>query len=180
MAEQRTGLPARVDVFRLADAGKTFSGDLTAKELGRLLPLLANGEGTVHYHLAFYRDAEGRAVARVQLDAQLALICQRCMRAMPFTLAVDTRLAFFTHEVEVKGAEAQYEPVIVAEDTLSLTDTLEDEILLGLPQVAMHAPDACKASTIIDALAEEETPREDDNPFAALAALKQKDTQNSD
>ncbi len=180
MAEQRTGLPARADVFRLADAGRRFAGDLAQADLGRLAGLLAGREGTLAYRLDFHRDAEGRAVARLRLDGQLDLVCQRCMGAMPWTLAVETELAFFTHEVEIGEAETHYEPVILEEETVSLKDLIEEEILLALPQVAMHAADACEASRLIEALAEDETSREDDRPFAALAALKRKDTQNSD
>jgi uncharacterized protein len=65
--------------------------------------------------------------------------------------------------------------ILMADKPLSLSGLVEDELLLALPMVPMHAPDQCtakvRAANVVRA-APERAERGRKNPFAVLDQLK--------
>ena len=57
---------------------------------------------------------------------------------------------------------------------MDLHQILEDELILSLPQVAMHPMDACPRGNMEMTWGEIEPADERPNPFAVLEALKRK------
>ncbi len=174
MATRPQRLPQQIDPFRLAETGRSLAGPLPLAGLDRLAPLLAADGGEVEVELSFARAPQGGHVAEGTVRGRLRLVCQRCLQPVTVEVDIPVRLAFVHHEAEMAGLGPEYEPCLVGEDALRLADMVEDELLLALPQVPMHPPEACPAARVAAPETEPEPERE--HPFAALAQLKKTDT----
>ncbi len=114
----------------------------------------------------------------LQGRAQVALQCQRCLQAVEVDLEVDRHFRFVRYEAEAARLDEESEDdVLVLEPRLDLLELLEDEFILALPIVPMHevCPQPLKAP-VGEVLDDEPAP----NPFAALAALRKKSTDEGD
>jgi uncharacterized protein len=171
-------LPEFVDPRRLANQGAGFSGTVELGELPRLSEALMDPVGIAEFSLEFYRDNRKRARIKGQVQADLVLECQRCLGAMVFPVKAELDLAVIQVPEEAESLPESCDPVWVEEETLRLLDLVEDELILAIPQVPKHAPDACgvdSANPVNGETADQE--QEDDasdkpNPFAVLAGFK--------
>jgi uncharacterized protein len=168
--------PDRLDPWRFADLGKQISGELPLEAFSRLSACVLKSAGKVSFKLDFERDQERRARLNGWIKAVLPLQCQRCLGEVK--LPIDTRLSvvFVQGLDEAELLPEQLDPCLVEDDQVVFRDLLEEELLLALPQVAMHDPGACDAPD--SGVAEpEEAPMDSGgqarvNPFSALAELK--------
>ncbi|PVV13401.1 MAG: hypothetical protein B6D77_04485 [gamma proteobacterium symbiont of Ctena orbiculata] len=166
--------PDRLDPWRFADLGKEIGGELPLEAFSRLSACLLEPVGNVSFKLTFGRDQERRAVLSGWIKAELALQCQRCLEEV--NLPIDTHLSVvFVQGLDEAGMlPEKLDPCLVEDDQVAFRDLLEDELLLVLPQVAMHDPGACKAP--VSGVAEEapidSSKQERVNPFSALTELK--------
>lgn len=149
-------------------------------ELGtfeRLVGLLLSPQGSAMARFEF-QQVEGSPAARLAVKATVQLRCQRCLQPFGCPVESHAQLAFVTGEAEA-GAEAGpvpegWEAISVDPRRVVLADLVEDELLLSLPLVPMHADaaDCGPAARVIDET--EEEPREDtgtQRPFANLGKL---------
>ncbi len=169
-----TPLPEYADPWHLADAGRRFVGRITVDRLGRLSEELLDAQTEVEYELAFGRDEQNRASVKGRIKATLYLQCQRCLETLEFPVDREISLALVEGLDEAQALPDRYEPLLLDEARICLFDLLEDELLLALPQVPRHRPEACTpgAEQTENAAAGQQAVR--DNPFAILAKLKQK------
>lgn len=170
-------LPDKFDPWRFADLGKRVCGSYRLKDLPRLSECLVDTQGEVSFSLVFTRDPQRRACLRGTLEASLMLECQRCLEPMAWPVKSDVSLAFVEGFDEAERLPEDLDPQLVEESRVRFRDLIEDELLLALPQVAMHPAEICDAQVnpvIEDGSADTPCP-ERDNPFAALAELKRKD-----
>ena len=114
--------------------------------------------------------AEDEVWLRVQAQATVARQCQRCLQPMDAALDVDRRFRFVRTEAQAAALdETSDDDVLVLLPRLDLMALLEDELILALPIVPMHA--LCPVPLLPadgDAVLDEQPP----HPFAALAALR--------
>ncbi len=169
-----TPLPEYADPWHLADAGKRFVGRIDVGRLARLSEELLDARTEVEYELSFGRDEQNRASVKGRINATLYLQCQRCLEILEFPVDREISLALVEGLDEAQALPDRYEPLLLEEARISLFDLLEDELLLALPQVPKHGPEACTpgaAQTEYSAAGQQAAP---DGPFALLAKLKQK------
>ncbi|MEW8027535.1 MAG: YceD family protein [Candidatus Thiodiazotropha sp.] len=166
--------PDRLDPWRFADLGKEIGGELPLDTFSRLSACLLKPAGNVSFRLSFGRDQERRAILRGWLKAKLSLQCQRCLEEV--NLPIDTRLSvvFVQGLDEAEMLAEDLDPCLVEDDQVVFRDLIEDELLLALPQVAMHDPGACAAPSlgVAEEKPSENSGQERENPFAALAEFK--------
>ncbi len=171
-------VPDRLDPWRYADLGKAIGGTIRLDSLPRLGRCLLDRTGDVSFDLRFERDAQRRAILTGSLSADLVLECQRCLAAV--TLPVTAKLAVaFVEGIEQAGQLPEaLDPCLVEEGSVLFRDLIEDELLLLLPQVAMHQEGACTQQPAGRSEVEPTTSdnRSGDNPFAVLAELKHEKT----
>jgi len=165
-------LPDLLDAWRAADSRSVLTGRLPLSSLPRLRPLLLDSAGDVAFRLAFSRDEEQRAVLYGEVTASLSLRCQRCLEALDYRVDGKMALALVTGLDEGRLLPEKYDPLLVSERLIRPRDLIEDELLLGLPQIPMHDPDAC--GTDIRQMAEDQDQARKPNPFAVLAEFKRK------
>lgn len=105
-------------------------------------------------------------------QAQVPLQCQRCMAAVATPLHVDQWYRFVADEAAALAQDNECEEdLLVMESSLNLLALLEDELLMALPLVPMHA--ACATTPALYApLSTPVAAPAKAHPFAALAQLK--------
>ncbi len=178
-------LPVQIDPIRLAVARQQLYGEIEIARFTRLSELLTSNEGVVKVQLDFDVDTGNVHSGKVHcatgtLVAELSLCCQRCLEPMKWSLNADVALAFIEHEHQIDELVEGYEPYLIESTPLMLSDIIEDEILLALPQVPMHDESVCKPAVKVNRQAEQvevqdnvsQATAKKKNPFAVLADFK--------
>lgn len=157
----------------MVSARRGVEGQLPLSALSRLRGLLLDEDGTARYSLQFDRDALQVAYVELQVEAELPLACQRSLERFVLPVRIVQRLGLIREEADEAGLPADYEPLLVPDDgMLSPVELIEDELILAVPPVPV-APGS-EAVEREWGPAEGQAPRA--NPFAALEALKKKES----
>jgi uncharacterized protein len=166
-------LPESIDAWRAVAARRIYEGEVPLGRMKRLEGSLVDTDGSCRFRLEFGRDALGAATVAVSAQAGLPLLCQRSLQRFVLPVHCEQLLGLIRGENEESSLAPETEPVLVPPDgMLSPLDLVEDELILALPVVplAVEAEDDTGAA----APAPEPAGEKRENPFAALAALKQK------
>jgi DUF177 domain-containing protein len=161
-----------LDVDRLAEAEADVDFAVPLAELPRLRAQLANVAGEVHGRVHF-RRAANIPVAALMLEGTARLVCQRCLGVMEVGVEAAAEVGLVATEADVSRVPEELEPVLAPEGRISVGELVEEELLLTLPIVPLHAEsDACNAAPA-DPLAQSghEEGGETQKPFAQLAEL---------
>ncbi len=169
-----THLPEIVDPYRLANKGESLSGDIAVASMARLSQILVDKETGVSVKLVFGYGEQRRLTINGVIDADLVLRCERCLGPMPWPLQLEFTLVLVKagNQGEVPP---EYEQYIMESDKIRLSEMIEDEVLLSMPQVAKHETEACPAAGYLPASntdKENDSDTERKNPFAVLKNLK--------
>lgn len=108
-------------------------------------------------------------------QATVPLTCQRCMSVVETPVEVDQWYRFVASEdIAMAEDDQSEEDLLVMEPQFDLLAVLEDELLMALPLVPMHAqcPVAPKLQAGEADIAGEPDSGEKPNPFAVLAQFK--------
>jgi uncharacterized protein len=129
-----------VDAAALAAASSRIERTFDASELPRFAEagVLNGSEIRTTFQFSEY---DGKPAIDGHLAGTVSLACQRCMR--PVTITLDERFSVLVVDAERADEPGGYEPVIASPARLDLRWLIEDQALLALPLVAMHAPDEC-------------------------------------
>lgn len=153
--------PGRIDSFQFARSGSGLTGRLGVEQLSRL----AEQKVTLHelsYDLRGGTNRSGRLCLNLEVRGGLTLICQRCLGQLDFPLNFAAELELATSREEVELADDDVDRVLGSSE-LSVSDLVEDEVLLELPMVPRH--ESCEPS-------KEAGKSGRASPFEALARLK--------
>lgn len=167
--------PESIDAWRAVTARRIHEGEVPLARFTRLADSLADAEGVCRFRIEFGRDAFGAATASLSADAGLPLVCQRTLQRFVLPVHVEQQLGLIRNEREEAALAPETEPVLVPEDgMLCPLDLVEDELILALPVVPLspRGPDEPEPPSAVDEHANSDS--SSPNPFAALAALKQK------
>jgi uncharacterized protein len=166
-------LPERVAPFRLAETGRRLNGKLRAGKLKHLTDLLFSEDTVIQVALEFDKGDRDVHFVSGTLAGELALTCQRCLGSLQFPVDIRFSVAMAHGPDEAERLPAGLDPLIIEDDTLSIVELVEGEILLRLPIVPMHtASDSRGACTPGSADRSDETGNTLENPFSILAELK--------
>lgn len=171
-------LPDHLDPWRFADLGKVVEGGVLPLEgMSRLRECLREDSGEAVFDLSFARDEQRRAVVTGRIRAQLRLQCQRCLETVVHGVDAEVSIAFVEGYDQAAQLPDSLDPCLVEEGgRVRLLDLIEDELLLQLPQVAMHEAGSCPV--MLTGTTGEKPSQTDvqpeNNPFALLAGLKGK------
>ena len=170
-AENQDQLAAQLDVHRLAQAQENIKGEFPLVKLSRLAASLAKTEGTAKFELVFGVDLDGRAYIQGAVKANLCLECQSCTQDLYWKVDHKFLLSPVYTDEQAKLLPAFYEPIMLnQEGRVFASELLEDELILQLPLLARHE-ESCIPKTESSDVKNEQLKK---NPFAALAALKNK------
>lgn len=107
------------------------------------------------------------------VEANLPLTCQRCLGSVDIAVSVNRSFRFVGSEeaAEAQDEEAE-EDVLALSQEFSLSELIEDEVLMTLPVVPRH--ETCPVDVKLMAVDSgfEAASAEKRNPFAVLAKLQ--------
>jgi len=178
MSGQHQRLPLEVDPIRLATREEHLLGTIPLKQMKRLTSELSSSEGDVFIDVEFSVDINHVVILAGEIKTDAKLICQRCMGEMDLPIALDFQLAFVRSEAEMERLPEGYEATLIGNNTMMLSDIIEDEILLALPPIPKHLDESCSSDVITEdwnsqQINEPNTESvEQVNPFDVLASLK--------
>lgn len=160
-------LPDRIEPVGLADAGRSFRGEVPVSELMRLRPSLSSVDGRLKVALEFRLDERRIRTLAGRIEGSVDLVCQRCLETLKFPLDLEFRLGIVSSNEEIDRLPDGYEPILVSGEPLRTFDVVEDEVLLALPVIPLHeGVDSCESGYVNQPQAEKE------NPFSVLEKLK--------
>jgi uncharacterized protein len=149
-----------IDGLRFAQDRSTVTGRLALADLPRVAESGASS-ADVRYAITGRRNAAGKPSLRIEAAGMVELECQRCLQPLAWSADAEAELELAASEAEANAAEDDVDRVVASKD-MDVAALVEDEVLLGLPMVPLHA--SCEAP------AEGRSDRP--SPFAVLAALK--------
>jgi DUF177 domain-containing protein len=162
------GLPDRVECAHLADHATVLERVYALGSMPRLQDLLADTRGSVRARFAFAMVESGRAGARVTIQAEPTLVCQRCLQGFAFAVTGSSDIEF-SGGSRWSETDSQREVYATDDGFISLRELAEEELLLALPIVAVcGAPQSCGRAPAYEA---QERSAERSRPFAVLQDL---------
>lgn len=170
---QKVRIPLTVDPIRSATKRLSYDGEVPSATLERLQELSLEIKGEADVCLTFDRDEQNLAFIHGTAKTSVVLACQRCGDELEVPVACEFRYAPVNQKVKPEDLPEHYDSVELNEfGELNLHRLVEDELILALPLVAMHAEEDCRIDR--DAMTFGELPSEEDkpNPFAVLQKLK--------
>lgn len=174
---QRQPLPNRVDARKFAATGTEMHAVEAVKDLPRFRAGLATDRGSVAADFAFYRDEQGFFRIDGHFTTSVDVVCERCLQAMPITIAADFVLAVVWSDEQARALPKTLDPVIVGEEGVSMRELLQEELILNTPFVNYHPPELCAAPGSAEFAPRDEKVEADkgESPFSVLGRLKSKD-----
>ncbi|HFA6078002.1 DUF177 domain-containing protein [Neisseria gonorrhoeae] len=150
--------PNLIDPEIFAAERQNLQGSFLLEELDERVSLHdypADRRTKISFTLTGGRDRLQRLFLDLNVKADMPLICQRCIKPMPFMLDESSRIVLFSDE-ELEG--------ILIEKELDVRALVEDQILMSLPFSPRHG----HCGNTLPESANQDKP----NPFAVLAGLK--------
>jgi uncharacterized protein len=129
---------------------------------------LFDDSGAVDYRIEGSITSQGEPALRVELAADIAVRCQRCMERLPIRLDVGHTVVLSREVEELDPVSEEDEDVdsIPLVATVDLLDLIDQEVMLALPLAPRHADGECEARP---GTGQDLTKA---SPFAVLSQLK--------
>ena len=160
--------PIVIDSLVFAREARSLQGDLPISCLGRVLDLLADTSGSVHYRIDGQVNSEKkRPQLRLQIDGVLSVSCQRCLEGVSHSLKISSLLEFVDDEEALTQEEIEDDSrdFLPAQGEVDVVALIEEEIILDLPVAPRHK--SC-------ALPDSRQDKTEFSPFVVLKGLKGK------
>ena len=158
--------------MKVAARGESLSGVVEARRLPRLADRAVGdpsaGEASIRWNITGGKDGKGHPRLELELDGDVTMTCQRCLRPLVVPVDQHTVLLLARDESELMRLDAEEPEVMLATAPLDALTLVEDELLLSLPFSPRHADGAC-AAAIAPAGSDSPEPK---SAFAQLAAMK--------
>lgn len=173
---QKVKIPKQVDPVKSANKCSDYRGVVATKDMTRLLESVVNIVDEINVEVKFAKDEQGLAYFQGKMACATSLLCERCNEA--FEHQVDVSFCFSpVQSSELEDEEVVlpevYEPVEVDDHgNVNLLQIFEDELILSLPIVALHAEEDCGIKRDNMSYGTIEPVDERPNPFAVLKELK--------
>ncbi|MGH8149790.1 MAG: YceD family protein [Steroidobacteraceae bacterium] len=158
------------DIEPLADGRVRIEFAIALDELPRVTPQLARTAGCVTGWARFDRE-RGMPVADVEVAARVALTCQRCLAPLEWPVQCRDRVALVAGAAEADRVPEGLETLLAPDHRVSVRDLVEEELLLALPIVPLHAADDCAAVHEVRSVDRDTADQERHRPFERLDEL---------
>ena len=129
-----------LDADVCARAGSTIERHFSLEQLPRLQEAGARDGSRIDVRLQF-SQFDGRPAVDGKLSGTVRLACQRCME--PVAVPIDERFQVTLVQQESADEPGGYEPVIADPARFDVRWLAEEQTLLALPLVPLHAAGAC-------------------------------------
>jgi uncharacterized protein len=170
---QKVKLPHQVNPVQSANKNSDYRGVFLCKDMERLAGAVVSSDEWVEAEIRFKLDEQGLTIFRGTLNTEVTLICQRCNEAFNCPLHVTFCFSPVQGQDNGETLPEAYEPVEVNDHgDVNLLQLFEDELLLALPIVPLHAEKDCSVKSDSMQFGDIEPEQKRPNPFAVLKELK--------
>lgn len=170
-------LPTKVTIDPKAHADRRIieADQIELAALQRLRAMAESDLGTLQYSLEFGRSVDREIVIGMDIKYQMQLRCQRCLALFDYAGGSQLTVAVANNDLDAAKLEENYDTVIIVDEYgINIAELVEDEALLSMPLVSVHASEEDCVPQMLESMEDSvniEVP-ERENPFAALASLK--------
>ncbi len=137
-------LPDVMNAALAADKKQTVSRSYAPASFTRLEGLLQSTDGELSLILGFRRDRINRILLSGNISGRITAQCQRCLGPVPLQLGLPLALVLAEQNDRDGETVAGRESYGCDPLNLDLGSMVEEEILLGMPLVAMHDNEDCR------------------------------------
>jgi uncharacterized protein len=127
-----------LEIERVSRDAAVFGFDVALADLPRVASRADQMGGNVAGTVRFGRH-ERTAIAHVLMQGTAVMCCQRCMRPVELPVSSSVRLALLENAEDVRTVTDPFEPVLALRGRISVGELVEEELLLSLPIVPLHA-----------------------------------------
>lgn len=156
-------LPLLIEPEIFADSDRHLAGELAFSEMPELLAQVNDKDAIARFELEFSRNDRGVVVVSGWINADLMLVCQRCLSPLQHNLHGPVSIGIVHNEEETGLLPDDLEPFMAESGKVSVLKLLEEELILSLPLSPLHEPSVCPATEKVEAHKAER-----ENPFAIL------------
>ena len=165
-------LPFRLDPLKECQREAERSGVLPLIRMKRLATMLRVVDTSAQCNLKFSIQGKGCYRLEGRVQAELQLECQRCLHPMLLNVDREFRLALLQSDNQAEELDESWEPFVLSDESLDISELIEDELILAIPDVPRHTEEReCQLSGWQSAKFEEFESKPE-NPFAVLTSLK--------
>lgn len=125
-----------IDGLAFAREGSRLSGRIEGKSLQRLAEMQCIAEA-LEFALAGGLNELGKPALSLQVEGDVRLTCQRCLKPLQHHLVADVELELASSQEQAEATEDEMDRV-VASRSMSVAEMVEDEAILALPMIPRH------------------------------------------
>ncbi|NJN52979.1 MAG: hypothetical protein HC809_15675 [Gammaproteobacteria bacterium] len=131
--------------YKLARQNGRWQGRLALAGFERVRELVsaASEDVAVEVALDFCRDDEGRCRVQGRAAVSTAVECGRCLKPQPCRVDVAIDLCVVGTEEQASAVSAAVDPYVLSGEEVRITDLVEDDLILGLPNQVCTQGDDC-------------------------------------
>jgi len=172
---QKVKLPKLIDPAQSATKRSNYKGVMLSLDMERLSEAVAEIADEIDIEIKFDKDEQGLNFFQGNLSTKVELLCERCGGRLAHSIQADFCFSPVKELMDKRTAELPeiYEPIEVNDHgEVNLLEIFEDELILSLPIVALHAEEDCGIKQDEMQFGKIEPEHERPNPFAVLKELK--------
>lgn len=140
--------PVEVDPRRFCREAKSWEVSSDVSEFPRLAEEFM--QGALSCRVDGQADRQGCMQLKLRIQGDVGLTCQRCLGTLVHRIDIDFVVHLARDETELERLDALPDgDAILAGASLDLAAVVEDEVLLSLPLVPMHAEGECAPRGVV-------------------------------
>lgn len=164
-------IPELIDPVVFAERQSSIQGLLGLQRLDRLAEMLFDEQGELKVDLYFYKQGKVPVIEGC-LEGNINLICQSCLETLAWDVDKLVKIAMVQTIEQADRLQDGFEPLMVAEEKMSLPGLIEDEVIISLPDYPRHAHQCLQYKGNVQSADARTIEQKSENPFAVLAKLK--------
>ena len=118
--------------------GDTLSGIIYVRELGNFSEFAEQGDTPITLSLTFSMDDEGFCCIRGEMEVVIKLTCQRCLQPLQQAIKATILVSPVVSYAVAEHLPVHYEPLLMHNGEIMLTEWIAEELHLALPFVPLH------------------------------------------
>ena len=131
--------------------GYHLTGQLFIRDLINIDPeIKKQGDTLVHISLFFTVDAEGYCCIQGEISVKLQLQCVRCLEPVVYDIIAPILVSPVVSDTAAKQLPEQFEPLMVTDGEVNLSEWIAEELHLALPFVPCHESECVSYNTSIE------------------------------
>jgi len=174
--KQIPGISVLIDPFRFARTGEQIKTVLSLMPEGRLQGIIAD-KSNITLNLKGSRNENRRFMLEGHISGSVSVQCQVCLENVQMPLDIHFRLFPVMSEEQAERLQEEFEPIVIEDNSLALTELVTNELILSMPVATSHIEIdgkdcAEKGSFSAGNLEKERQEEKTSSPFAMLESLK--------